>query len=91
MIPPLPALSASGSYPESLKRIRSAIHTAARITATARVLDIGAGTGRIGRAFIEAGDFYIGVDTSLAMLQEFRGRFRSWISSPSRWMPTAVP
>ena len=54
------------------ERIRSAIHTASRITATARVLDVGAGTGRIGRAFIEAGDFYIGVDTSLAMLQEFR-------------------
>src|SRR5882672_5687861 len=54
------------------ERIRSAIQIAARITATSRVLDVGAGTGRIGRAFIEAGDFYIGVDTSLAMLQEFR-------------------
>lgn len=54
--------------------IRSAIYTVAGIPPPARVLDIGAGTGRIGRAFVEAGDFYIGVDSSLAMLQEFRSR-----------------
>jgi SAM-dependent methyltransferase len=35
------------------------------------VLDIGAGTGRIGKVFIAAGDSYVGVDTSLAMLREF--------------------
>jgi ubiquinone/menaquinone biosynthesis C-methylase UbiE len=51
--------------------IRSAIWTATALPTPARVLDIGAGTGRIGRAFVEAGDFYAGVDTSLAMLREF--------------------
>jgi ubiquinone/menaquinone biosynthesis C-methylase UbiE len=51
--------------------IRSAIWTAARLPDQARVLDLGAGTGRIGKAFLAAGDFYVGVDSSLAMLQEF--------------------
>jgi ubiquinone/menaquinone biosynthesis C-methylase UbiE len=51
--------------------IRSAIWSATGLPTPARVLDIGAGTGRIGRAFTEAGDFYVGVDTSLAMLREF--------------------
>ncbi len=51
--------------------IRAAIWSAAGLTAPARVLDIGAGTGRIGRAFVAAGDSYFGVDTSPAMLREF--------------------
>ena len=52
--------------------IRSAIFTATRIASPARVLDLGAGTGRIGRAFITAGDHYIGADASFAMLREFQ-------------------
>jgi SAM-dependent methyltransferase len=36
-----------------------------------RVLDLGAGTGRIGRAFVEAGDSYTGVDLSFEMLRKF--------------------
>ena len=36
-----------------------------------RVLDLGAGTGRIGRAFVEAGDLYTGVDLSFEMLRKF--------------------
>ncbi|HKV93093.1 MAG TPA: class I SAM-dependent methyltransferase [Candidatus Angelobacter sp.] len=52
--------------------IRSAILAAVHVPPPARVLDIGAGTGRIGRAFITAGDSYVGVDTSLAMLREFQ-------------------
>jgi ubiquinone/menaquinone biosynthesis C-methylase UbiE len=55
--------------------IRAAIWSAVRLSAPARVLEIGAGTGRIGKAFTEAGDFYVGVDTSLAMLQEFPAKF----------------
>jgi ubiquinone/menaquinone biosynthesis C-methylase UbiE len=51
--------------------IRSAIWAAARISSPARVLDLGAGTGRFGRTFVAAGDFYVGVDNSLAMLREF--------------------
>jgi len=56
---------------EAPAAIRSAVLAATRIPAPARVLDLGAGTGRIGRAFVAAGDFYAGVDTSLAMLREF--------------------
>jgi len=51
--------------------IRSAIWAAVNVPTPAKVLDIGAGTGRIGRAFVDAGDFYVGVDTSLAMLLKF--------------------
>lgn len=60
------------SFPKGVpEAIRSAIWSAVGLSAPARVLDIGAGTGRIGRAFVAAGDAYFGVDTSLAMLQEF--------------------
>ena len=51
--------------------IRSAILQATRKQPPARVLDLGAGTGRIGKAFVAADDFYVGVDASLRMLQEF--------------------
>lgn len=51
--------------------IRAAIWSAMGLSVPARVLDIGAGTGRFGRAFVAAGDSYFGVDTSLAMLEEF--------------------
>jgi len=53
------------------KAIRAAIWKVLRRSTPARVLEIGAGTGRIGNAFVAAGDFYVGVDTSLAMLREF--------------------
>jgi ubiquinone/menaquinone biosynthesis C-methylase UbiE len=36
-----------------------------------RLLDLGAGTGRIGRTFVAAGDDYVGVDRSWGMLKEF--------------------
>ena len=36
-----------------------------------RLLDVGAGTGRIGAAFVAAGDDYVGVDLSFAMLCAF--------------------
>jgi ubiquinone/menaquinone biosynthesis C-methylase UbiE len=38
------------------------------------VLDLGAGSGRFGRAYVEAHDSYIGVDFSFSMLNEFRAR-----------------
>jgi ubiquinone/menaquinone biosynthesis C-methylase UbiE len=54
-----------------VESIRSAIRNTAHLPDQARVLDLGAGTGRIGKAFLAAGDFYVGVDSSLGMLQEF--------------------
>jgi len=38
------------------------------------LLDLGAGTGRIGWPFVAAGDDYVGVDLSLGMLREFMRR-----------------
>src|SRR4051812_24780441 len=39
-----------------------------------RLLDLGAGTGRIGIPFIAARDDYVGVDLSFGMLSEFKLR-----------------
>lgn len=52
--------------------IRRAVWESTEAASSARVLDLGAGSGRIGRAFIEAGDAYVGADFSLPMLREFR-------------------
>lgn len=63
------------SLPSSvIEAIHSTIWSATRLPDHARVLDVGAGTGRIGKAFLAAGDFYVGVDSSLAMLQEFSAK-----------------
>jgi ubiquinone/menaquinone biosynthesis C-methylase UbiE len=47
------------------------------------LLDLGAGTGRIGWPFVAAGDDYIGLDLSLGMLREFAGR-ADWNGAPAR-------
>ena len=57
-----------------VEAIRSAIRNIAHLPEQARVLDLGAGTGRTSKAFLAAGDFYIGVDSSLGMLQEFSAK-----------------
>jgi ubiquinone/menaquinone biosynthesis C-methylase UbiE len=57
-----------GGVPQA---IRNAVWQATGAKPGARVLDLGAGSGRIGRAFVEAGDSYVGVDFSLLMLREF--------------------
>lgn len=59
--------------------IRSAIYDALHIPSPARVLDLGAGTGRIGRVFAQAGDIYFGLDASLGMLQEFQRNAKSFL------------
>jgi ubiquinone/menaquinone biosynthesis C-methylase UbiE len=43
----------------------------------ARVLDLGAGTGRVGQAFVAHGDDYVAVDASAGMLAQFRARYQS--------------
>jgi ubiquinone/menaquinone biosynthesis C-methylase UbiE len=55
----------------------TAIHAAvlAGLFATRpRLLDLGAGTGRIGWPFVAAGDDYVGVDLSIGMLRAFATR-----------------
>jgi ubiquinone/menaquinone biosynthesis C-methylase UbiE len=53
--------------------IRAAVLAAARV-AQPRLLDLGAGAGRIGWPFVAAGDDYVGVDLSFGMLQAFAAR-----------------
>jgi ubiquinone/menaquinone biosynthesis C-methylase UbiE len=68
------------SLPTGLpEAIRSTIWDAMGLASPVRVLEIGAGTGRIGKAFAGVGDFYVGVDTSLAMLREFPVNSKSCI------------
>src|SRR5262245_43836637 len=54
--------------------IRAAILASIAASPRPRLLDLGAGSGRIGRAFAAAGDDYVGVDLSFSMLREFRRR-----------------
>ncbi len=41
------------------------------------VLDLGAGSGQIGRSFVRAGDDYIGADLSLGMLRQFASQVQA--------------
>ena len=54
--------------------IRRAVLGAIRCAEQPRLLDLGAGSGRIGAAFAAAGDRYIGVDLSFGMLRVFAAR-----------------
>ena len=51
--------------------IRTAVLDAVEAASRPRLLDIGGGTGRVGRAFVAANDDYVAVDLSLGMLDEF--------------------
>jgi len=57
----------------AMQAIRATILRAAGILAP-RILDLGAGSGRIGWPFAAANDDYVGVDLSLGMLNEFARR-----------------
>jgi ubiquinone/menaquinone biosynthesis C-methylase UbiE len=67
--------------------IRAAVMAAAGGVPRPRLLDLGAGTGRIGWPFVAAGDDYIGADFSLGMLREFMGR-AEWNGAPARLVQT---
>jgi ubiquinone/menaquinone biosynthesis C-methylase UbiE len=54
--------------------IRRAVLGAIRGNGQPLLLDLGAGSGRIGAAFVAAGDRYIGVDLSFGMLRVFAAR-----------------
>jgi ubiquinone/menaquinone biosynthesis C-methylase UbiE len=56
------------------EQIRSAVLAASATSSNPAVLDLGAGSGRIGRPFVAAGDRYVGVDLSFGMLHEFMHR-----------------
>lgn len=64
----------------AVEAIRSTIWNVAHLPEEACVLDVGAGTGRIGKAFAAAGATYAGVDSSFAMLLEFSRKpaFEEW-------------
>jgi ubiquinone/menaquinone biosynthesis C-methylase UbiE len=62
--------------------IRAAVLASIGNVPTPRLLDLGAGTGRIGWPFVAAGDDYVGVDLSLGMLQAFMGRAAHTGASP---------
>jgi ubiquinone/menaquinone biosynthesis C-methylase UbiE len=51
--------------------IRTAVWTALGGVPGGRILDVGAGIGRIGAAFVAARDTYVGADRSAAMLAHF--------------------
>jgi ubiquinone/menaquinone biosynthesis C-methylase UbiE len=54
--------------------IRDAVIGETRPVERPQVLDLGAGTGRIGWPFVAAGDAYVGLDLSLGMLRRFAER-----------------
>lgn len=67
-----PSFDRHRAFPAGVpEAIRSAVWAAAGEPENGRLLDLGAGSGRLGCAFAEAGDRYVGVDASSAMLREF--------------------
>jgi ubiquinone/menaquinone biosynthesis C-methylase UbiE len=59
---------------ETARSIRDAVLTALGPTSRPRLLDLGAGSGRIGWPFVAAGDDYVGADLSSGMLRVFADR-----------------
>jgi len=77
-----PAFDRHRALPDGVPQaIRAAILAAAGV-ASPRLLDLGAGTGRIGEPFVAAGDDYVAVDLSLGMLREFACRGRHDLPLP---------
>jgi ubiquinone/menaquinone biosynthesis C-methylase UbiE len=70
--------------------IRAAAMAAVGGVPRPRLLDIGAGTGRIGHTFVAAGDDYFGVDLSLGMLRTFLHRASCRSASPRPAPPRLV-
>jgi ubiquinone/menaquinone biosynthesis C-methylase UbiE len=56
---------------EVAQSVRSAVLAAVGHTASPRLLDLGAGSGRMGLSFVAAGDDYVAVDLSERMLRVF--------------------
>ena len=68
--------------------MRRALYEALELGSGATLLDLGAGTGRVGSAFVEAGDRYVGVDPSSGMLGRFAAKARDQ-GAPAPWLVRA--
>jgi ubiquinone/menaquinone biosynthesis C-methylase UbiE len=68
--------------------IRSAFWDAVGSRPGARLLDLGAGTGRIGDAFAAAGDAYVAVEPSAGMLAQFAAKAAAR-HGPAPWLVQA--
>jgi ubiquinone/menaquinone biosynthesis C-methylase UbiE len=63
------------AFPSEVPRaVRAAVMATVGQGRSIRVLDVGAGTGRMGASFVEEGDDYIGIDASAPMLRQFLAR-----------------
>jgi SAM-dependent methyltransferase len=66
-----PCFERDRALPEGVAHAVRATALGAVAAARPQVLDLGAGTGRIGWPFVAAGDDYVGADLSFGMLQAF--------------------
>jgi len=57
-----------------VQSIHGAVLAALRHTPTPRILDLGAGSGRVGQGFVAARDDYVGVDLAEGMLRIFAAK-----------------
>src|SRR4051812_19578616 len=69
-----PSFERHRALPDGVPEAIRALVLEAVDAASPRLLDLGAGTGRIGIPFIAARDDYVGVDLSFGMLSEFGHR-----------------
>jgi demethylmenaquinone methyltransferase/2-methoxy-6-polyprenyl-1,4-benzoquinol methylase len=77
-----PSFERHRALPDGVPEAIRALVLEAVDASSPRLLDLGAGTGRIGIPFIAAGDDYVGVDLSFGMLSEFRRRAAEWDGAP---------
>jgi ubiquinone/menaquinone biosynthesis C-methylase UbiE len=77
-----PSFERHRALPDGVPEAIRALVREAADASSPRVLDLGAGTGRIGIPFIAAGDDYVGVDLSFGMLSEFKRRAAECAAAP---------
>src|SRR3954451_11621408 len=77
-----PSFERHRALPDGVPEAIRALVLEAVDAASPRLLDLGAGTGRIGVPFIAARDDYVGVDLSFGMLSEFKRRAGSSARAP---------
>jgi ubiquinone/menaquinone biosynthesis C-methylase UbiE len=86
-----PSFDCHRALPEGVaESIRAAVLAVAGGAPRPRLLDVGAGAGRIGWSFVTDGDDYVGVDLSLGMLRGFLDRAGCGGASPGLARPQLV-